>query len=356
MASAQHDDDAGREVPEVGAGDPARREPRSDSVAPAPAHVEREGSAKAPSDERKSAGGGNTTAAAGEGGLERPPPSGGQQGPVSRAWGWLLNRSAVFKALGATLAAAAAAVAILNGFGVLGSDNSTGDAQNTPAALAAALGHTEDAGSSRVQARIEWLDRRERPHVAKGLFDYRRRTGHLRFDESDVIYDGDHAFFRTPDFRHGAWQRLPQGSDPLGPFEIASDPSQQLQYLRGLADVQEVGDESVFGVPTTHYAGAVKHHVPSRPQIPANASPQIRQQIEQAWPQIRRQLLATSIFVDAWIDANGLVRRLQSTTTLNRKPTVQITVDLWDFGVRVPVRPPTHFQVLKIRDLQRASP
>jgi hypothetical protein len=132
---------------------------------------------------------------------------------MNRAWEWLRNRGTFFQVLTAAIGAAAGIIAILGGLGVLGGSKDDGAEPDATVALTAALGRTQDAGSSRMQVRIETSDPTEPSKTASGVFDYRRRVGRIRFhdgsDSATVVYDGDTTYARIPRFRHGRWQRLP---------------------------------------------------------------------------------------------------------------------------------------------------
>jgi hypothetical protein len=251
--------------------------------------------------------------------------------------------------MAATIATTGSLVGILAALGVVGGGSSA------ELALAAALGKVQDAGTSRMEVRLRILSGEEGELTATGVFDYRRRVGRLRFSrrgEAPVtfIYDRDVTYFRRADLRDGRWQKTTDQAGleaGLSGLDLASDPSQQLTYLDRLADPKEVGDESVFGVPTKHYRGTqALDPLPEKPTIPSNVSAEQRRQIEESWPEVRSRWRDASKTFDAWIDANGLVRRLQVTTSV-RGFVMQSVVDLHDFGVRVLVHPPRTAETFK---------
>jgi len=122
-----------------------------------------------------------------------------------------------------------------------------------------------------------------------------------------------------------------------------SDPSQGLDFLRGVSDVQAVGDEDVRGVPTTHYTGVVDL------QSLGEKSPELKAQIDQ----LVQQSGIGRIPVEVWVDDNGFVRRMKQSFegngTLQRNMTM--TMELYDFGTDVSVEEPPADDVIDFSDL-----
>ena len=125
-----------------------------------------------------------------------------------------------------------------------------------------------------------------------------------------------------------------------------SDPSQGLDYLRGVSDVQAVGDEDVRGVATTHYTGVVDLQA-----LGAN-DPELKKQFDQLVERsgIRR------VPVEVWIDDEGFVRRMKQTLEgsgsgqwMNMSMTM--TTDLYDFGTDVSVAEPPANDVVDLSEL-----
>lgn len=127
-----------------------------------------------------------------------------------------------------------------------------------------------------------------------------------------------------------------------------SDPSQGLDYLRGVSDVQAVGDEDVRGVSTTHYTGIVDL------QTLGAKDPELKKQIDQL---IERSGIE-SVPVEVWIDDEGFVRRMKQTLEGNSsglRMSMTMTTDLYDFGTDVSVEEPPADEVVDFSQLMGQS-
>lgn len=122
-----------------------------------------------------------------------------------------------------------------------------------------------------------------------------------------------------------------------------SGPSQSLELLRAASpDFAAVGDEEVRGLETTHYRGTVDLEKVAE-QAPANARESYRRIIELTGQ--RR------IPVDVWIDDAGLTRRVRYEQKLPGGSSMEITQELYDFGVQVDVEPPPAVEVVDLTEL-----
>jgi hypothetical protein len=142
-------------------------------------------------------------------------------------------------------------------------------------------------------------------------------------------------------FNLGAFQQPGQG-----------DPSQWIQFLRSSSDMKKVGTDTVRGVKTTHYKGVsnldkLAESVPAADRKAAKATSE----------QLTKLTGITSIPVEAWIDSKGLVRRVGMKLDYNKLPgsdqgmSVDLTEDLYDFGVKVDVTPPPSDETYDITNL-----
>lgn len=135
-----------------------------------------------------------------------------------------------------------------------------------------------------------------------------------------------------------------------------SDPSQQLDYLRGVSDVKEVGSETVRGVETTHYQGRVDFD-------------KVAQKHPEAAESVKRlQELAgiDTVPVEVWIDGDGLPRRMSMEMDMNPDTSTQgrasapgpgpvsmdMVMEFFDYGVDVDVEIPADSEVLDPSQLQ----
>ena len=127
-----------------------------------------------------------------------------------------------------------------------------------------------------------------------------------------------------------------------------SDPSQGLDYLRGVSDVQAVGDEDVRGVSTTHYTGVVDL------QALGAKDPELKKQIDQ----LVEQSGIERVPVEVWIDDEGFVRRMKETLEGNSsglQMNMTMTTDLYDFGTDVSVEEPPADEVVDFSQLMGQS-
>jgi hypothetical protein len=115
-------------------------------------------------------------------------------------------------------------------------------------------------------------------------------------------------------------------------------PAQYLAQLAAAGDVRVVGHEAVRGVPTTHYAG----HVPIETAL-ARYDSDVRAQLAP----VMRSAGFTGTTIDAWVDGQGQVRRVASSTTGGRG-SVAMHIDVLGYDVPVDVRPPPAGQVVDL--------
>jgi hypothetical protein len=264
----------------------------------------------------------------------------------------------------------------------------TGDAAGI---LASAGSETAEAGSSRVAFTIatEIPGVQEEPveFTGEGAFDYAERTGSATFDFGELfaslglpaaddpiqaIFDGPVIYLNFPllaAFLPDAkpWIKLDpatlgeqQGLD-LGQLQQLGqgDPSQLLDYLKATtAGVEEVGTEEVGGVETTHYRGTIQLD-----RVAEQVPPEQREQAEAAIDRLIEQTGATEIPVDAWVDGDGLVRRLEYSYSAEvqvpgsdpQKVASVVTMEFSDFGTAVDVEPPPADQVTDLAQLGAGS-
>ncbi|HEV2061918.1 MAG TPA: LppX_LprAFG lipoprotein [Solirubrobacteraceae bacterium] len=116
-----------------------------------------------------------------------------------------------------------------------------------------------------------------------------------------------------------------------------ASPAQQLDYLRTMADLEEVGTETIDGVQTTHYKGEVDlRRYPD--VVPAEDREKARRSIEKLIEMSGQPTTPTEV----WIDDESLVRRQRMTMT-QREPQqmkMEMQIDYTDFGKRVEIEAP----------------
>jgi hypothetical protein len=150
--------------------------------------------------------------------------------------------------------------------------------------------------------------------TGSGDFDNANHRGSFNVDVSgygsiEGIVDGTTAYFKAPFLAPflpagKTWVKLKATSAQFG--AVPQDPKQALARLKKMANVREVGTETIDGVDTTHYHGTGR--------------------------------LGRGTF-DVWIGKDdGYVRRLTATGNGKAKGSVEVTLS--DFGKSVTVTPP----------------
>jgi hypothetical protein len=177
-------------------------------------------------------------------------------------------------------------------------------------------------------------------------------TNQLKLNE---IFHGGTIYMQLPAVLRGALGETPgktwialnlakvSGVPGLGSLTgnpASSDPSEMLQYLRAAgSNVSVVGHEVVDGVPTTHYHAGLSLSGLSK-ALPAAE----RAALQQALSKLRQQAHVNQIPVDAWVDSNHLVRRIQmnvNPSTQGQSVNEQITIDIPQYGPQsAPAVPP----------------
>jgi len=210
------------------------------------------------------------------------------------------------------------------------------------------------------------------PIKITGEADYRAHRGHMLIDLSqyglpgppvDAVFDNATVYEKFPQALAAAlpkgksWVKVDLatagksvGVDLQGLSQAqAGDPSQTLDYLRGASDnVTRVGAEDVRGTQTTHYRAVIDLNKA------ADQSPTARDAIKSTI-----KLLGSSTQpVDAWVDAQGRVRRLKYAVDLSKSKvaastpstpgSIIFTLDLFDFGVPVQAAVPPADQVVDL--------
>jgi hypothetical protein len=236
-------------------------------------------------------------------------------------------------------------------------------------ALAVAASKTTDAGTYKAEivSSIEAAGQ-SMEMTGTGEFDSDAQRGRASYTASLAGQDFDmDAVFAFPDM----YMRLPVGLLPGLPggkswvkldlerlgrqagFDFGqlmqagqSDPSQGLQFLRGVTDVEALGDEDVRGVPTTHYTGVVDL------ESLAKKDPALKGTIDQ----LVAQTGLRHIPVEVWVDDENFVRRMkQSFEGATFGPGMQLdmtmTTDLYEFGSDVNVEVPPPDEVVDLSEL-----
>jgi hypothetical protein len=117
-----------------------------------------------------------------------------------------------------------------------------------------------------------------------------------------------------------------------------TDPMQDLHYLTGASASRELGYDQVRGVFTKHYALT----------IDLNRLAKGNRRLHAALDRLRGAM-GTKIPAEAWVDDQGLLRKLALNFTLANTPDgpfrMSLSEELYDFGAKVRVRTPPASQV-----------
>ena len=232
--------------------------------------------------------------------------------------------------LGATVLTTLLAIGLVKPFG--------GDED----ALGAAVREVGDAGSARIdlERRIEHAGTTNVQH-GTGIFDFRANVGELTIRPVGLRF----LFIAPSVYARGylndsTWCEFDLSVLGSGLFfgaitGFSSDPSQALVNLEEHGEYEEVGDEHVFGVPTTHYRGTVD----------------LRELQEDVEAEEQRDLLANFIAgsgptlpLDVWITRENLIQRLRTSfrlpanqlnPSLSGTADVDLSITFSDYGARI---------------------
>ena len=220
-------------------------------------------------------------------------------------------------------------------------------------AFAAGVNRTTEAGTAATTIRYasQPKDGAAVAFTAAGAFDYRARRGELAYDfaggegagelgEVAVRFVDRDVYLRLTE--EGGWvhanldtarEQVADYAEAAGldapPADLASiqeldfnDPSQVLAQLRRASTVEELGEETIFGVATKKYRATVK---------PREAGGQ--------------PFVAT-----AWIDGSDLIRRLEIVAEKGPTP-FTMTMEFSEFGEPVDVQAPAPKDVTELEAL-----
>lgn len=132
------------------------------------------------------------------------------------------------------------------------------------------------------------------------------------------------------------------------------DPTPVLELLRGVTrSVKDLGDEDVRGAGTTHYE-TVLDLSKVVDEVPDSVRSLVQSLIARAG--------TTDVRADVWIDAAGRMRKMSyevDVTSADAEPapsrpdTMEVTMELYEFGVPVDVSPPSDDQVVDLLELSQ---
>ena len=126
-----------------------------------------------------------------------------------------------------------------------------------------------------------------------------------------------------------------------------NDPRTMLDFLRAAsADIETVGSEELRGEDTTHYRATIE------PREYAKLAPlEKREELQSLVQQMGAQSGLTTIPVEVWLDADGLVRKLSFEFSATQpgsseRSDASIMFELWDYGKDVAIELPPASEVV----------
>ena len=302
------------------------------------------------------------------------------------------------RSLRAVVVAAAAVLLIGNGCGGSSSSSPGGGrvvVEATPAALRSAAQATLAKGTSKVELTIHMtIEGEELSMSGEGAVDPANKRFHMTFDAKElftklagpegkapevaalidepfeVVLDGTVMYMRVPVIAAFAgsdadWFKidLTAASEQVGNLlgegggAFGSDPSAFLQFLQGAGKVTEVGEEEVRGVSTTHFSGSY-----TLEDTLAALPDDQRDKVERAFKSLGLpgEAQTQEIPFDAWVDADGLIRRVRTqidyatfapATAAGELGSMSQTVEYFDFGEPVDIQLPADDEVQDLSEL-----
>lgn len=180
----------------------------------------------------------------------------------------------------------------------------------------------------------------------EGEMNWRTDRGHVTLTTSvaghaitvETITDADTIYLRSS----GPNEELPPGKEWVGvePF-LGHDPDSALagsadagEVLRSLeaagGDVEDLGEETVRGVSTTHYRGSIDLDRLEQ-KLRNEGKADVAKLVSRAYES------ETSIPVEVWIDQDGIVRRIREVLPIGDGDggtglTMDMQIELYDFG------------------------
>jgi hypothetical protein len=198
---------------------------------------------------------------------------------------------------------------------------------------------SDDPDSSRIKMSIDGGAPGLDGYSATGAIDYAHHRGDIVLTrkgggsdgEIQALMVGHDAYLGMNLLGQKRWKKEPKidfsGPERFIPDSFGPSPDQLLELLtKSSKKVETVGTETIRGTPTKHY----------------------RAHLDKAKLGERGSDLPDDLVVDAWADENSLVRRIR--VPLGEKDAPAYTVDLYDFGVDVNVKPPPDDEIVSEKE------
>ena len=210
----------------------------------------------------------------------------------------------------------------------------------------------QDARTSRVDWRLEESPGADSSFASSGTgsIDFAKDRGQLKVilehrgkgEESKsmelrAVFIGHDTYSEIPYRGKTLWQKTPdsyeaRGADRFAPGPDGPRPDEVLDLLiKSSEKVEQVGNDEIRGVSADHY----------RAHVAAKA---IEDDAEMYGPK--------GLVVDAWIDGEGLLRRIR--IPFGRFGPVEV-IDLYDFGVPVDIEAPPKDELISEEELEKLT-
>ena len=231
-----------------------------------------------------------------------------------------------------------------------------------PDVVAQAADKTASAGGAKLVMTVSAAGQRVN---ANGFIDTRGQKGRMSMTLPQAQGAIDMVFIKRVIYMHlpdalqrrvaggASWLKLDfdralraKGID-LSAFQngSTSNPSQQLDQLRGAGDVKRVGTDTIRGAPTTHYKTTIDLRK-AADRTPADRRAAAQRSVEQLI-----KLSGTRTFpAEAWIDKQGRLRRMKMAFKVKGQ-SLAMTMDLFDFGAREAIKAPPASDTKDVTDL-----
>ena len=249
--------------------------------------------------------------------------------------------------------------------------------------VAKAAEATNDAGGFKlsIDGSFNVPNVRNLPLKGSGELDPKTRRGHLLFTEAgplalgggkgiEQVFEGDVIYMKMPQLAEQLggkkqWIKVDVkeagralGVDPAQFGQLGgNDPRKVLDQVRAVSgEVEEVGSEKVRGTDATHYTADVDLR-----KYPDRLPEKDREQARVAVERLIDQTGSSTYPMDLWIDDDDLLRRVKIAYDFQvpgsgDKAKFAMTMEFFDFGAPIEVKPPPADQVMDLADLARSLP
>jgi hypothetical protein len=184
-------------------------------------------------------------------------------------------------------------------------------------------------------------------------------TGTQGFTLEEIVDDGD-LYLQSPELGAalgGSSKWMLMRSEALGDLlqgnasgaGMSASPTQQLDALKDASyEVTQVGSEQLNGGATTHYR-ALLDIDKLTDEIKDEVSSDFGDLIEKSMDQV------SSATVDVWIDADGLLRRETSTSSMGSLGSFTMTMDFSHYGIHPDIELPPSSEVFDVTPLMEKA-